>query len=169
MTHSRNTAEPASPGRLCCPLQGGGRPHTVGKPGGVPSVVIDTNIVLDLFVFGDPAAAPLQQALDEGTLTWVATQAMRDELERVLAYPQIVPRMAYYGHSAAEVLAHFDRLVQLEAAAPKATLTCKDADDQKFIDLAVAREARLVSKDRAVLCMKKRLQPWGVLVGAALV
>lgn len=133
------------------------------------SIVIDTNIVLDLFVFGDAAALPLQQALDSRTLTWVATQAMRDELERVLAYPQIVPRMAYYGRSAADVLGHFDRLVQVVAAAPKSTLTCKDADDQKFIDLAVAHEARLVSKDRAVLCMKKRLQPWGVQVGPVLV
>ena len=132
-------------------------------------IVIDTNIVLDLFVFGDPAAAPLQQALDAGALVWVATQAMRDELERVLAYPQIVPRMAYYGRSAAEVLAHFDRLVRVVDAAPKATLTCKDADDQKFIDLAVLHGARLVSKDRAVLCMKKRLQPWGVQVGPVLV
>src|SRR6478735_6561535 len=32
---SQNTAEPALPGRWCCPLQGGGRPHEVGKPGGV--------------------------------------------------------------------------------------------------------------------------------------
>ena len=129
------------------------------------SIVIDTNIVLDLFVFGDAAALPLQQALNTGALVWIATQSMRDELERVLAYPQIVPRMAYYGCSAAEVLGHFDRLVRLVDAAPKASLTCKDADDQKFIDLAVAYEARLVSKDRAVLCMKKRLQPWGVQVG----
>ncbi len=132
------------------------------------SVVIDTNIVLDLWVFGDPVAAPLQQALDAGTLTWVGTQAMRDELERVLAYPQIVPRMAYYGRSAAEVLGHFDRLVRVVVAAPKATLTCKDADDQKFIDLAVAHQAQLLSKDRAVLCMKKRLLPWGVQVGPSL-
>ena len=129
------------------------------------SVVIDTNIVLDLFVFGDPAAAPLQQVLEAGTLGWLATQAMRDELERVLAYPQIVPRMAFYGRSPAEVLGHFDRLVSVVGVAPKAHVSCKDTDDQKFIDLAVAHGARLISKDRAVLCMKKRLEPWGVWVG----
>ncbi len=48
-------------------------------------VVIDTNIVLDILVFADAAAAPLRQALEDGKFHWLATQAMRDELERVLA------------------------------------------------------------------------------------
>ena len=134
----------------------------------VEPIVIDTNIILDLFVFGDPMAAPLRQQLDAGTLGWVATQPMRDELERVLAYPQIVPRMDFYGCSAAEVLGHFDRLVRLVEVAAKTTAICKDADDQKFIDLAVAHGARLLSKDRAGLCMKKRLLALGVLAGAAI-
>ena len=134
----------------------------------VEPIVIDTNIILDLFVFGDPMAAPLRQQLDAGTLGWVATQPMRDELERVLAYPQIVPRMDFYGRSAAEVLGHFDRLVRRVEVAPKTTAICKDADDQKFIDLAVAHGARLLSKDRAVLCMKKRLLALGVRAGVAI-
>ena len=134
----------------------------------VEPIVIDTNIILDLFVFGDPATAPLRQQLDAGELGWVATQPMRDELERVLAYPQIVPRMDFYGRSAAEVLGHFDRLVRRVEVAPKTTATCKDADDQKFIDLAVAHGARLLSKDRAVLCMKKRLLALGVRAGVAI-
>ena len=134
----------------------------------VEPIVIDTNIILDLFVFGDPMAAPLRQQLDAGELGWVATQPMRDELERVLAYPQIVPRMDFYGRSAAEVLGHFDRLVRRVEVAPKTTAICKDADDQKFIDLAVAHGARLLSKDRAVLCMKKRLLALGVRAGVAI-
>ena len=134
----------------------------------IEPIVIDTNIILDLFVFGDPMAAPLRQQLDAGTLGWVATQPMRDELERVLAYPQIVPRMDFYGRSAAEVLGHFDRLVRLVDVVPKASATCKDADDQKFIDLAVAHGARLLSKDRAVICIKKRLLALGVLASVAI-
>ena len=134
----------------------------------VEPIVIDPNIVLALFVFGDPATASLRQQLDAGERGWVATQPMRDELERVLAYPQIVPRMDFYGRSAAEVLGHFDRLVRRVEVAPKTTATCKDADDQKFIDLAVAHGARLLSKDRAVLCMKKRLLALGVRAGVAI-
>jgi putative PIN family toxin of toxin-antitoxin system len=127
-------------------------------------IVLDTNIVLDLFVFNDPASQPLKQALQGGEVRWLATQAMRDELERVLAYPQIVPRLAFYSLTAADVLLQFERLVQLEPAAPKAPLSCSDADDQKFIDLAVAHQAVLLSKDRAVLGMKKRLAAMGVRV-----
>jgi len=42
-------------------------------------------------------------------------------------------------------------------AAPKAPYTCKDPDDQVFIDLAVAHQATLYSKDHAVLAMRGRL------------
>ncbi|HCY15210.1 MAG: putative toxin-antitoxin system toxin component, PIN family [Curvibacter sp. GWA2_64_110] len=120
-------------------------------------IVLDTNIVLDLFVFDDPAVLPLKDALQTQQLQWIATAAMREELARVLAYKQIVPRLAYYQRSAAEVLATFDRLARLVDVAPKAHPTCKDPDDQKFIDLAVAHKTPLLSKDHAVLCMKKRL------------
>jgi putative PIN family toxin of toxin-antitoxin system len=131
-------------------------------------VVLDTNIVLDLFVFNDAAALPLKQALEAGTLDWISTQAMRDELQRVLAYPQIVPRLAFYNLLVADVLAAFDRHVRIVEAAPKAPVTCSDADDQVFIDLAVAHQAWLLSKDQAVLSMQKRLLALGVRAQTAI-
>ena len=131
-------------------------------------VVLDTNIVLDVFVFNDALAQPLKKALEAGELDWLATQAMRDELERVLAYPQIIPRLAFYGLSAGDVLAAFDRHARLTEVAAKASVTCSDPDDQKFIDLAVAGKALLLSKDQHVLSMKKRLLAQGVLAQAAI-
>ena len=128
-------------------------------------VVLDTNIVLDLCVFSDPATLPLHAALQSGALQWIATQTMRDELERVLAYPNIAPRLTYYQRTAQDVLAQFDALVALHPVAAKASVTCKDADDQKFIDLAIAHRAILLSKDKAVLCMAKRLAARGTRVG----
>jgi putative PIN family toxin of toxin-antitoxin system len=125
-------------------------------------IVLDTNIVLDLFVFNDPASQTLKQALQGGQVRWLATQAMRDELERVLTYPQIVPHLASCQLTAADVLAQFDRLAQLEPEAPRVSLQCSDADDQKFIDLALAHKALLLSKDRAILGLKKRLATMGV-------
>jgi putative PIN family toxin of toxin-antitoxin system len=123
----------------------------------VNAVILDTNIVLDAFVFDDPAARLLKQALASSQLQWLATKAMRDELERVLGYPKILPRMAFYKVSAAHVLAQFDGQALLVDTAPRASAICKDPDDQKFIDLAVSHKALLLSKDNAVLCMKKRL------------
>ena len=129
-------------------------------------MVIDTNIVLDLFVFQDPAPLALNQALTAaltlGQPRWLATAPMREELARVLCYPQVLRRMAFYARSAPQVLGHFDRLSHTVEVAPKATVTCKDPDDQKFIDLAVAHGAALLSKDQAVLCMDKRMRTLGV-------
>ena len=120
-------------------------------------VILDTNIVLDLLVFNDMAARPLKKALEAGELDWIATPPMRDELARVLAYPKIVERLAYYQLSAEDVLADFDEQARLTDVAAPARASCSDPDDQKFIDLAVAHQALLLSKDRAVLCMAKRL------------
>jgi putative PIN family toxin of toxin-antitoxin system len=134
---------------------------TESAAGGVSQIVLDTNIVLDLLVFNDAATSPLRDALNTGRLQWIATQAMRDELERVLTYPQIAKRMQFYGLSAEQVLAARDVQVLTVAAPPKASVTCKDPDDQKFIDLAVAHRCLVLSKDQAVLCMHKRLLALG--------
>ena len=132
------------------------------------SIVIDTNIVLDLFVFNDAAALPLKSSLADGELDWLATQPMRDELERVLAYPQIVPRLFFYKLAAGDVLADFDKFARLVEVPLKAALTCSDADDQKFIDLAVTHKALLLSKDKAVISLTKRLLAQGVLMRKAM-
>ncbi|MCI5070489.1 putative toxin-antitoxin system toxin component, PIN family [Acidovorax sp.] len=132
-------------------------------------VVVDTNVALDLLIFSDPRTAPLRTLLAQGRLAWLATQVMRDELERVLAYPHIVERMDYYRVDAVQVLAAFDAQVQRVEIAPKVAYVCKDADDQKFIDLAAAHAAILLSKDKAVLCMRKRLMNLGADVATELV
>lgn len=131
-------------------------------------LVLDTNIVLDCFVFSDLAAKPVMQGLQSGEFDWISTQAMRDELARVLGYPQIVPRLSYYKLSANNVLAAFDQYARLVEEAPKAMLNCRDADDQKFIDLAISHKALLLSKDKDVMNMQKRLLAYGVQAQRAL-
>lgn len=131
----------------------------------VPAVlVLDTNVVLDLFVYEDPATLPLRELLADAQVRWLATPVMREELRRVLAYPQVVRRLEARQLGAEAVLARFDARAQLMDIAPKAPYTCKDADDQQFIDLAVVHGATLLSKDKAVLCMGKRLARLGVAV-----
>ena len=132
-------------------------------------VVVDTNVALDLLIFSDPRTAPLRTLLAQGRLAWIATQVMRDELERVLTYPHIVERMDYYRVDAAHVLAAFDAQARLLEIAPKVAYVCKDADDQKFIDLAAAHRAILLSKDKAVICMRKRLANLGADVATEVV
>jgi putative PIN family toxin of toxin-antitoxin system len=126
--------------------------------------VIDTNIVLDLWLFEDPATIPLRAALQSGAISHLATDSMRDELERVLAYPHLVKRMAKSNIQAQDILNRFDEHLLAVEPAAKALFTCKDPDDQKFIDLAVAHAVPLLSKDKAILCMKKRLLQSGVVL-----
>ncbi|MCU0763057.1 MAG: PIN domain-containing protein [Hydrogenophaga sp.] len=128
------------------------------------ALVIDTNIALDLLVFEDPAVAALRDALHAQSLGWLATAAMREELLRVLEYPQIARRLRARDLPAQAVLDRFDQLHRPVPEAAKAPYTCRDPDDQKFIDLAVAYASPLLSKDAAVLCMAKRLSRVGVRV-----
>jgi predicted nucleic acid-binding protein len=137
----------------------------VPEPG---CLVLDTNIVLDLLLFDDPASRPLKSQLALGRFRWLATQAMRDELERVLAYEHIGVRLLARGLSAAAVLDAFDRHAVLVGIPAKAHLTCSDPDDQKFIDLAIEHHATLLSKDAAVLALRKRLALVNVSTAAAL-
>jgi predicted nucleic acid-binding protein len=120
--------------------------------------------VLDLWLFEDPATIPLRAALQSGAISHLATASMRDELGRVLAYQHLVKRMAKSNIQAQDILSRFDEYLLAAEPAAKAACTCKDPDDQKFIDLAVAHAVPLLSKDKAILCMKKRLFQSGVVL-----
>ncbi|NDF65416.1 MAG: PIN domain-containing protein, partial [Betaproteobacteria bacterium] len=96
-------------------------------------LVLDTNIVLDLWWFEDPRAEPLFTALQAGHVRWLATEAMREELERVLSYPHLTRRPR---RRSQDPLAEFDRHASRVLPATRAPYVCKDPDDQKFIDLA---------------------------------
>ena len=131
------------------------------------AVVIDTNRVLDLWLFDDPQVARLKQAIETGALRWLATGAMRDELARVLGYPAVAAQLERRGRIGAQVLAAFDQWAQLVPIAPSSAPRCRDVDDQGFVDLAVAQGAALFSKDRALIELSRALASLGVAVHAA--
>ena len=128
------------------------------------AVVLDTNIVLDLWLYLDPATPALLTALQQGQINWVATQAMREELHRVLTYTHITERRLKQHIEVDWMLAQFDAHTSMQEVAPRAPYVCKDPDDQKFIDLAVAHKALLISKDKQVLRLTNRLARLSVCV-----
>ena len=109
------------------------------------ALVIDTNVVLDMFVYGDASAVAVDAAVRSPQWRWVGSAAMRDELEHVLAYAHIAARLVSRGLTAIQVLAHYDSKIQRVEAATRCNAICKDPDDQIFIDLAVQHGALLVS------------------------
>lgn len=153
---------PSNPPRHVLRLSGEHLPDDAPR-----ALVLDTNIVLDLLVFADKAIAPVRTLLQARRLDWIATQPMRQELARVLEYPHIAARLAFYGLHAPQIMEHYAAQVRWVPVAARITAICKDADDQGFIDLAVAHRAILLSKDKAVLCMRKRLAPSGADIATA--
>lgn len=127
-------------------------------------VVLDTNIVLDVLVFEEEQCAALRAALAGDRVRIHATLGMRNELERVLDYPNIKKRREQRQLSVPSVLNTYDKWVDQSAPPPKIEFTCKDSDDQCFLDLAAHHQCPLISKDDAVLVMRKRMATIGVTV-----
>lgn len=132
------------------------------------AVVLDSNVWLDILVFDDPHTRPIRAALERGALDALIDARCHAELAHVLDYPQFQGR----GTDKAGALATLATLVrQIEPPAPpadaRALPQCRDRDDQKFLELARASGAAwLVSKDRAVLKLAKRIaRDFGFRIG----
>ncbi len=128
-------------------------------------VVLDTNVAFDLLVFRDPASAPIAARFESGQWRWVSTAAMRAEFNAVLARPAL-HRWAAQGEAFADCWAKWASIVDPPAVA-HGVLRCADADDQMFIDLALALQpSRLFSRDREVLRLARRALALGVTIAA---
>jgi uncharacterized protein len=129
-----------------------------------PPVVLDTNVVLDLWLFGDVRSAPLREALDAGALTVLVTAPMLAELADVLQRPFAQGWPVPPSQALADLQTRA-RLVGLPAAVGPPPPRCTDPDDQKFIDLAWHWPAAwLVSRDRAVLRLAKPARARGLRI-----
>ena len=123
-------------------------------------LVLDTNVVLDLVVFRDPGAAPLRAAIEARKVNLLTTAECLSELRRVLGYPEFkldptAQERAYAWYA--------ERAELLGGPQPEPLLPrCRDADDQKFLDLAWAAQAGpLVTKDKALLELARRVAKLG--------
>jgi len=126
-----------------------------------PAVVLDTNVALDWLVFRDPRVAALVAAIQGRQVRWVACASMRRELAHMLAHRTL----SSWTPDRERALASFDALAALHDEPPPTRLRCRDADDQVFIDLAIASGARwLVTHDRALLKLARRARSLGLAV-----
>ena len=117
-------------------------------------LVLDTNVVLDLFHWANHDVAPLMSALEAGEITCLADEQTLAELLRVLNYPQLklTPEMQ------TERYARYCQLVNIVPMGEAPALPkCKDRDDQKFLELTARANADiLVSRDKALLKLRGR-------------
>ena len=145
----------------CPPVSADGRL----QPALPPALVLDTNVVLDWFVFRNPCCQALTREVALGSVRWLASPAMRCELTHVLSRG-VVDR---YTTDPSPLWAFWTRHA-VELADPPTIdlpqrLRCTDPDDQKFIDFALSHRTRwLLSRDKAVLKLAKRARLLGLII-----
>ena len=128
-------------------------------------LVLDTNIWLDWLVFADPVVIPIRDAVAGARAAVYIDERCEAELERVLAYD--LGRHSVDAPAQAACLAAC-RCVALRVEAPKALQAklpqCRDPDDQKFLEAALAvRADYLVTKDQALLELARRVSQFRIL------
>lgn len=130
-------------------------------------MVLDTNVLLDLYVYQDPRTQLLQSAIDLKKFELLTcTQAMT-ELADVLAREKFGLR----ADRQQAILKDWSQRSQLmkDEEIARAPWRCKDKADQMFLDMAwTARPCALLSKDLQVLKFAKRALKEGVQIAPAL-
>lgn len=134
-------------------------------------LVLDTNVVIDWLVFDDPFMNPLRHGVRDSRIRVLTHLPAIEELERVLAYPQLK-----LGHARQkEIFAQYMAQTTL-AAVPVGFSTkqlmlpggfprCRDRDDEPFLALAFHTKAdALASRDNAVFGLKSRAAKFGVTI-----
>jgi putative PIN family toxin of toxin-antitoxin system len=126
------------------------------------AVVLDTNVLLDLWVFDDAAAQALRDALDQRRCEALASAQTDAELTDVLARPHI----AVEPTRRQDLLARWRATTRSVARVFPAPWHCSDPKDQPFLDLAfTARADWLLTRDKALLKLARRARRDGLRIG----
>ena len=123
--------------------------------------MLDTNVILDLLVFKDLVAEPIRQLLDAKLVDAVRSEASMLELIDVIQRPTFKLNQ----EEQAIILQAWESVTRLleNAAIESAPFTCRDLDDQIFLDMAYSiRPALLLSKDLLVLELRAIAKTHGV-------
>ena len=129
------------------------------------SVVFDTNVLLDLFVFNDIRALHLKQALLEHKIDALASLKTLEEFADVISRPLFSLETV----EQEKILAQWKSLARLmnDQSLLHSPWRCQDPDDQIFLDLAfTAKPCTLISKDNEVLKFAARAAKEDVLISA---
>ncbi len=123
-----------------------------------PRLVLDTNVWLDWLVFDDPGIARIRDSATAGRIEIYIDAVCEEELARVLA--RGFAKRTLDAKAQAACIAQCRRIARRidTIAAPAGALpVCRDPDDQKFLEAALAAKADfLITKDRELLALGKK-------------
>ena len=118
--------------------------------------MLDTNVVLDWLFFHDPRVSALARAIEGGQVRVESGDCLAEEFCRVLCYPAF----SIAGDERERLIARYlDFVVMPQVASISSAnipLRCRDADDQKFLQLAWRSGADLLTRDKALLVLGRR-------------
>jgi len=130
-----------------------------------PCIVLDTNVVLDWFYFRDARCETLADAVMRHRVRWIASPPMHDEIEHVLERGSLGTRWPDGSDAVRRGWQRWATMVRVTTSESPLAMRCSDADDQKFIDLALAAGAvALLSADNAVLRLARRAAAFGLVI-----
>jgi uncharacterized protein len=134
-------------------------------------LVLDTNVVIDWLVFDDPYMNPLRDGVRDARIQVLTHPPAVEELERVLAYPQLKLDAArqteiFSRYNAETTLAKMpEGFSTKHLMMPGGFPRCRDRDDEPFLALALHTGAdALASRDNAVFGLKSRAAKFGVTI-----
>jgi uncharacterized protein len=136
-----------------------------------PRFILDTNVVIDWLVFNDPYMAPLRNQAASGAITILTHELAIAELARVLGYPEL----KLSEERRCETLRWYEAQTRKEGMPegfataqwqlPTNFPSCRDRDDDLFLALAHhTRATALVTRDKALLKMRKRMRKLGMTI-----
>ena len=125
-------------------------------------VVVDTNVLLALWLFRDPVVEPLHAAFASGQLRPVRSAATDAEFAEVLARPEL---FSVDPERQLRLLEAWQAVAILAEAGQVAPWTCRDPPDQKFLDLAFSIKASwLITRDRDLLKLARKTRRQGLMI-----
>lgn len=126
------------------------------------AAVLDTNVLLDLWLFRDPVVEPLRTALAAGVVRAFRSPATDAEFAEVLGRPEL---FSIAPDRQALLLEQWQAAATPAEATRSAPWVCRDPLDQKFLDLAVSvRAGWLITKDRDLLKLARKARREGLLI-----
>lgn len=115
-------------------------------------LVLDTNTILALWMFRDPGLAKLRDGIEADTCLLFTREDALAELQHVLAYPQFGLDESSQQDLMATYRSRITALTDSPSTQARALPSCKDSDDQKFLEIALdAGATALITRDKALL------------------
>ena len=124
--------------------------------------VVDTNVLLALWLFRDPVVEPLHAAFAAGQLQPVRSAATDAEFAEVLARPGL---FSVEPERQTRLLENWQATASRVEAIHAAPWVCRDPLDQKFLDLAFSTQAGwLITRARDLLKLARKTRRQGLLI-----